>query len=262
MNDLEWEKSHPQELEEQYRQLFEDAPVAYHELDVNGCISRVNRAECELLKYNKEDMIGRHIWDFVSEKQHCKNAFSFKILGKLPEGPFLRTYLTKTREEIVVEIYDQLLRDGKGNIIGVRSALVDVSAREAARALVSEERKWLDHVLYAIDEAILVLDQEGVIKVMNTEAEGLLDWPAERIVGASFFRRLPVIIEPLSGFPCFSLEVILKDSWEGSAILLTSHETKRRLRITSTPVKTAEGASVGAILYWARLSKTPEGRGR
>src|ERR1035441_2787077 len=34
--------------EEQFRALFEDAPVAYHELDTEGTIRRVNRAECQM----------------------------------------------------------------------------------------------------------------------------------------------------------------------------------------------------------------------
>src|SRR4051794_608649 len=32
-----------------YRRLFEDAPVAYHEIDCNGIVVKLNRAECELL---------------------------------------------------------------------------------------------------------------------------------------------------------------------------------------------------------------------
>ena len=37
------------------RLLFEDAPIAYHEIDREGRISRVNRAECAMLGYDRSD---------------------------------------------------------------------------------------------------------------------------------------------------------------------------------------------------------------
>jgi PAS domain-containing protein len=44
-------ESEARRSEERFRQLFEEAPVAYHEIDREGLITRVNRAECELLGY-------------------------------------------------------------------------------------------------------------------------------------------------------------------------------------------------------------------
>ena len=38
------------ESEERFRALFEEAPVAYHEIDRDGIVRRVNRAECALLR--------------------------------------------------------------------------------------------------------------------------------------------------------------------------------------------------------------------
>ena len=40
--------------EERFRDLFEEAPVAYHEVDCEGIIRRVNQAECTLLGYEAE----------------------------------------------------------------------------------------------------------------------------------------------------------------------------------------------------------------
>ena len=36
----------PEEAAEQFRSLFEEAPVAYHQTDRKGIVRRVNRAEC------------------------------------------------------------------------------------------------------------------------------------------------------------------------------------------------------------------------
>ena len=54
------------ESEERFRSLFEEAPIAYHEIDTGGVIRRVNRAECRLLGLPPEAIIGRHVWEFVT----------------------------------------------------------------------------------------------------------------------------------------------------------------------------------------------------
>src|SRR5579872_4787077 len=47
------------ESQERVRGLFEDAPVACHEIDRRGVILRVNQAECALLGFEPADMVGR-----------------------------------------------------------------------------------------------------------------------------------------------------------------------------------------------------------
>ena len=44
--------------EERFRQLFEQAAVAMHEIDAEGIVRRVNRAECELLGLEPEEILG------------------------------------------------------------------------------------------------------------------------------------------------------------------------------------------------------------
>jgi PAS domain-containing protein len=47
--------------------LFDSVPVAYHEVDRDGVIRRVNRAQCALLGYEAGEMLGRPVWEFVAE---------------------------------------------------------------------------------------------------------------------------------------------------------------------------------------------------
>lgn len=54
------------ESEDRFRSLFEDAPIAYHEIDSEGVIQRVNQTECRLLGYQAPELVGRHIWEFLA----------------------------------------------------------------------------------------------------------------------------------------------------------------------------------------------------
>src|SRR5262249_45196227 len=49
--------------EERYRRLFEEAPVAYHEIDGNGVIRRVNAAGLALLGLKLGQLLGKPAWE-------------------------------------------------------------------------------------------------------------------------------------------------------------------------------------------------------
>ena len=69
------------EIDAPFRDLFELAPVAYHEIDAAGIVQRVNQAECRILQFPREEMIGRPIWEFVSADQQaeCRQSILRKV---------------------------------------------------------------------------------------------------------------------------------------------------------------------------------------
>lgn len=75
------------ESEANFRELFDYAPVGYHEVNRDGIIVRVNKTEAELLGYRKEEMIGKPVWNFIAEEENIKEVFFGKISGKIPPNP-------------------------------------------------------------------------------------------------------------------------------------------------------------------------------
>jgi PAS domain-containing protein len=47
--------------EERFRSLFEEAPVAYLEIDKDAVVRRINRAGCHLLGWSSSEIVGKHI---------------------------------------------------------------------------------------------------------------------------------------------------------------------------------------------------------
>src|SRR5262245_40193616 len=60
------------ESEERYRDLYNEAPVAYVSLDTNARILRANRQAGELFGYPSEQLLGRTMFDFVAETPNGK----------------------------------------------------------------------------------------------------------------------------------------------------------------------------------------------
>ena len=132
-----------------YEKLWEDAPVAYHILDTDGIILRVNRTETKLLGYSAKEMVGRPIFDFIlsSQRSEAKKRFKLRLTGEKIVGKILprkeeRVYVKKDGTRLYVSTKDVLEKDERGRAIGVWTAMIDITERiKAALALRESERR-------------------------------------------------------------------------------------------------------------------------
>ncbi|HZT33974.1 MAG TPA: PAS domain S-box protein [Bryobacteraceae bacterium] len=143
------------ENEERFRRLFEEAPVAYHEIDQAGIIRRVNEAECRLLGYTREEMLGRPVWEFLTPEQQplSRESVRRKISGEQEIQVFERDYVRKDGAIVPVEIHENLITGEDGRVTGLRSALLDISARRIG-ALAAEKVGQYARALKARNEQL------------------------------------------------------------------------------------------------------------
>jgi PAS domain S-box-containing protein len=129
------------EIASPFRELFEFAPVSYHEIDAAGVLRRVNQTECRMLGYTREEMIGRPVWQFVAgdQQEQCREAIRRKVAGEEHLAPFERDFLRRDGGYLILEIYDSLIRDRAGQVTGIRSVLLDVTDRRLAEQLLANE---------------------------------------------------------------------------------------------------------------------------
>jgi len=114
--------------EEQYRCLFDDAPVGYHEIDRAGCLTRVNRTELAMLGYSAADMVGRPVWNFSQESDQSRQAVIKKLsTGKIGDQSFERNYLRRDGRILPVLVKDYPICSNSGKLIGIRSTIQDIS---------------------------------------------------------------------------------------------------------------------------------------
>jgi PAS domain S-box-containing protein len=135
-----------QETNENYRRLFEEAPVAYHEIDKDGILIKVNRAECELLGYDKQHVLGRPVWELVvPEQQEASRESVFaKLAGEQPLVPFVREYIRHDGKRLLLHIHENLIRSGIGEVVGIRSTMLDVTEQHKAVSELRRLNKELD----------------------------------------------------------------------------------------------------------------------
>src|ERR1017187_5907767 len=151
--------------EEQFRALFEDAPVAYHELDTKGIVRRVNRAECQMLGYQRAEMLGKPAWSFAapaSQAESQRPTFE-KLSGERPLAPFEREFARRDGAVLVLQVHERIILDHAGNLSGIRTAMLDITQRKKAEKDLRESASLLEATLEATADGILVVDLHGKI---------------------------------------------------------------------------------------------------
>ena len=149
--------------EREYRQLYDLAPVGYHELDCQGRVVRVNRTEADLLGYTVEEMVGKPIWEFIAaeEREEAQCSLARKLAGELPPLGTERTYVCKDGRRLQIHVADRLVRDASGRVVAIRSTVQDVTplnrAERALRASLHEKEMLLKEVHHRVKNNMQVV---------------------------------------------------------------------------------------------------------
>jgi len=150
----------------QFRDLFDEASVASHELDAHGRITRVNRTELALLGYTLPEMVGRPVSDFIVEEDAAK-VVAVELSGRGGAEAVQRTFRRKTGGRVPVLSRVKLIRGEEGHIEGLRVTLQDISAlKRIEEDLRDAEEKYRSIFENAI-EGIFQTTQEGSYMSVN-----------------------------------------------------------------------------------------------
>ena len=179
-----------QKSERLFREIFNEAPIGYHEFDSAGRITQVNRTELAILGYTEAEMLGHPVWEFVEDSELSRKSVLNKLTGmSIPTNNFERIYRKKDGTSIPFLIKDKILRDDVGNITGIRSALMDISERKRAELALMDSEKKLDAIFNASPAAMSVSDAQNDFRAITVNAA----WERQ-------FRRKKQDVVGLNGF--------------------------------------------------------------
>ena len=223
------------ESEQRFRDLFEQGPVAYHELDQEGIVRRVNRAECELLGVEAGAMLGRPIFEFISQGEQSagREALKLKLSGQQSIAPFLREYVRSDGRQLTLQVYDVLVRDQKDVVTGIRSAMIDVTVHKETMDALREREATLQAVCSSAVDALVMIDGEGRTLLWNPAAERMFGYTAAEMLGQPVHDLLaPDDLRQrfLANFPAF------QKTGQGAAIGKVVELTARRKDGSEFPI--------------------------
>jgi len=164
---------------------MELANVMFIAMNKEGTVTLANRKACEILGWEKEDIIGKNWFDDflpVHLRKTVKNVARQIMQGDLePVETYENPILTKNGHERLISWHNTTLRNEAGEITGHLSAGEDITSRRQ-----TEEKLLLgDRILETSQDHISVVGSDYTYHYVNrayTDAHGM---PASQIIGVN-----------------------------------------------------------------------------
>ncbi len=179
------------ESEQRYRELYDEAPIGYYQIDRDGRIKNINKTACELLGYEPKELLGQSLLEMVAHAQ--RDAVVVSLRAKFedanrqclltPLAAYEEVLLTRDGCELPVEIQEREHRDQDGRIVGLRCVLKDISKRKETEAALVESERRARAIFDGIHDAVIVHDQRGRILDANPAACWQFGYAREELLG-------------------------------------------------------------------------------
>jgi len=166
--------------------LFENAPIGYHEIDAEGKIIRINETELNLLGYTLAEVIGQYFWKFTVNEAICQQDITAKLAGTLHPGiSYERNLRRKDGAILSVLVTDRLIKSPEGKITGIRSNVHDNTSRKIVEVKLQKREAELDTLINTLPDLVWLKDTDGVYINCNKRFELFFGAKKESIVGKS-----------------------------------------------------------------------------
>ena len=124
--------------ESRYRDLYENAPVAYFSVGPDGRIRRCNLQAARMLGYTSEQLVGRPVFDLYPDTVYGKSRARQVFQRFLAREPVAGEELQMTKADgtlIWISLSVTAIFDAAGEVVESRSTVIDITERKEAEAL-------------------------------------------------------------------------------------------------------------------------------
>ncbi len=133
--------------EQRFRKLYEQSPLGYQSLDIDGNILEVNPAWLEMLDYDSDQVIGKNFCDYLTHEHKslfAERFLKFKASGEIQGAEF--QMIRRDGQRVLVAIDGKVGYDSKGNFKQTHCMLRDITD---ARKAEMQERELDDKIQQA-----------------------------------------------------------------------------------------------------------------
>jgi PAS domain S-box-containing protein len=239
------------------KDAIDEIPVAYIELDLEGRITKANKAACAMQKMSEAELLGATPWQFMpgDEIERSLDAFVDVIRMDVQPASVRRSFYTAQGEFKTHEVHRSLMHDESGSVVGMRLVMFDVTEQAIAHDEAVKSRCWLESVLASLNEAIVVTDALGFVREMNPAAEKLSGWSAKELIGKAIEKGMP-ILRFVSETKQNHFRMGLDGPCKGRAVVLNHAREEMEVEINAAPILDPEhGFTTGVVSHWRLIKK-------
>ncbi|MDP1947567.1 MAG: PAS domain S-box protein [Nitrospirota bacterium] len=180
------------ESEARFRSLFEEVPIAYQSLDIEGRYLDANKGLCTLLGYSSAELLGKPFDDFwpTDARQFFPDELS-RFMRNGGETKHIRLR-RKDGKEIAVILNGRVQRDLKGNFVRAHCILTDITDQKLIEENLRRSKIFIDSVLENLPSMIFVKDAKDLrFFRFNKAGEELLGYRRDELLGKNDYDIFP-----------------------------------------------------------------------
>jgi PAS domain S-box-containing protein len=236
--------------EDKYRTILESIEEGYYEVDIAGNLTFFNDSLCRIHGYSRDELMGMNYRQYADEETAKKVHQAFNRVystGKPAKGfdwEHIRKDGTKARAEISVS----LMKDAKGQRIGFRGIMRDITERRRAEDALKESEQRYRTLVESSTDAILMTDKERKAVTCNQAFLNLFGYEKREIEGKSI-RIIHQSDESFASFgktayPSIEKGDFFRTEWE---FMHKDGTTVLPVEIVKSAVRSPDGSIAGYI---------------
>ncbi|MGZ8752233.1 MAG: PAS domain S-box protein [Acidimicrobiia bacterium] len=169
--------------EEQYRLIVESTHQGVWLIDEHAITTFVNPAVAQMLGYAQEEMLGRHIFDFMDDERRTEATANLarRRDGLRDRHPFCLQHARG--HDVWIEVDSSPLTDADGAYAGAITLLTDVTEERHVEAALRHERERFRRLVQESADLIVVATDDGTIDYASPAVEPVLGYRPEDLRG-------------------------------------------------------------------------------
>jgi len=180
------------ESEARFRSLFEEVPIAYQSLDIEGRYLDTNKGLCTLLGYSPDELLGKPFDDFWPSD--ARQFFPDELSSFIRNGGETKHLRLRRKDgkEIAVILNGRVQRDLKGNFLRAHCILTDITDQKLIEENLRRSKIFIDSVLENLPSMIFVKDAKDLrFFRFNKAGEELLGYRRDELLGKNDYDIFP-----------------------------------------------------------------------
>jgi PAS domain S-box-containing protein len=176
----------PQESEQLFRSIFENAQLGISFFNINGHAVFSNRALHQMLGYTSEELSNIEKWDEIvhpDERAVGAERYAELIEGKRDTYEREQRLIHRDGRFVVADARFQLLRDADGKPQYVVGLMEDITESKRAQAERNRIAKKMEMLLESTGQGIYGIDLQGNCTFVNRAACELIGYQPEELLG-------------------------------------------------------------------------------
>ncbi|MFX1293330.1 MAG: MASE3 domain-containing protein [Promethearchaeota archaeon] len=171
-----------QKSEKKYRILIENAQEGIWAIDEKANTTFVNQHMADILGYNIDEMIGKHLFNFMDNEDVKIARMNLERRRSGIKETIVFKFIRKDETHIYTRLKVAPLLDINGNYIGAIAYVTDITARKHAEEELRKSEDKFKTLFNSASDSIFIHDFEGNILEVNQLACERLDYSRDELL--------------------------------------------------------------------------------